>query len=140
METTTRYIDVNIFVYWLGNHPKFGETAYRWIQEIESSAGKTFFTSSITVYETLVIMAGLAGKNLKNADFVEEITYSLTHMKGLTIEPLKPEDLTNAADLISVYKIDYEDALHLATATRIGAKEIVTNDKHFNATSIKSII
>jgi predicted nucleic acid-binding protein len=61
-------------------------------------------------------------------------------MKGLTIEPLKPEDLTNAADLMSIHKIDYEDALHLATATRIGAQEIVTNDKDFNKTPIKPTI
>ncbi len=137
---TTWYIDVNIFVYWLGKHPKFGEAAYKWIQEIENSAGKNFFTSSLTVYEALVIMAGLAGKNLKDAAFVEEVTNSLTHMKGLTIEPLKPEDLTNATDLMSTYKLDYEDALHLATATRIGAQEIVSNDKDFNKTPIKPTI
>jgi predicted nucleic acid-binding protein len=137
---TTRYIDVNIFVYWLGKHPKFGETAYKWIQEIENSSGKTFFTSSLAIYETLVIMAGLAGKNLKDAAFVEEVTNSLTHIKGLTIEPLKPEDLTNAADIVSAYKIDYEDALHLATATRIKAQEIITNDKDFIKTPIKPTI
>ena len=61
-------------------------------------------------------------------------------MKGLTIEPLKPEDFTGATDLMSNYKIDYEDALHLAVATRIGAQEIVSNDKDFNTTPIKRTI
>jgi uncharacterized protein len=137
---TTRYVDVNIFVYWLGKHPKFGETAYNWIQKIEKSSRKEYFTSSLTIYETLVIMAGLSGRNLKDKAFVEEVTNSLTRMKGLTIEPLKPEDLTNATDLMSDYKIDYEDAIHLAVATRIGAKEIVSNDKDFNVTPIKRTI
>jgi uncharacterized protein len=137
---TTRYIDVNIFVYWLGKHPKFGETAYNWIQKIEKSTRKEYFTSSLTIYETMVILAGLSGRNLKDKAFVEEVTNSLTRMKGLTIEPLKPEDLTSATDLMGDYKIDYEDAIHLAVATRIGAQEIVSNDKDFNTTPIKRTI
>jgi len=23
-----KYVDVNVFIYWLGNHPIFGKTAY----------------------------------------------------------------------------------------------------------------
>jgi len=137
---TTRYIDVNIFVYWLGKHPKFGETAHRWIQKIENSTRKEYVTSSLTIYEVVVIMAGLAGRTLKDKAFVEEVINSLTQMKGLTIEPLKPEDFTSATELMGNCKIDYEDALHLAVATRIGAKEIISNDKDFSTTPIKRTI
>jgi uncharacterized protein len=137
---TTRYIDVNIFVYWLGKHPKFGETAYKWIQKIENSTSKEYFTSSLTIYETVVIMAGLTGKNLKDTVFVEEITNSFIRMKGLAIEPIKAEDFATATDLMGTYKIDYEDALHLAVATRLGAQEIISNDKDFNTTPIKRTI
>ena len=31
------YVDINVFVYWLGGHPKLGKTAYKWIREIEGS-------------------------------------------------------------------------------------------------------
>jgi predicted nucleic acid-binding protein len=137
---TTRYIDVNIFVYWLGKHPKFGETAHNWVQKIESSAPKEYVTSSLTIYEVVVILAGLVGKNLKDRAFVEEVTRSITHMKGLTIEPLKAEDFTNATELMGANKIDYEDALHLAVAIRIGAQEIVSNDKDFSTTHLKRVI
>jgi predicted nucleic acid-binding protein len=137
---TTRYVDVNIFVYWLGKHPKFGETAHSWVQKIENSARKEYVTSSLTIYEVLVIMAGLAGKNLKDKAFVEEVTNSLTRIKGLTIEPLKPEDFTAATKLMGNYKIDYEDALQLAVATRIGAQEIISNDKDFSTTPIKRTV
>jgi predicted nucleic acid-binding protein len=137
---TTRYIDVNIFVYWLGKHPKFGEAAYRWIQKIEKSPPKEYFTSSLAIYETMVIIAGLVGKNLKDAAFVEDVTKSLTSIKGLTIESLTLEDLKTATDVMEDYPIDYEDALHLAVASRIGAKEIISNDKDFNKTHIKSAI
>jgi predicted nucleic acid-binding protein len=100
-----------------------------------NSAPKQYFTSTLTVYEALVILTGLTGKNLKDKALVEQITNSISQIKGLTIEPLKPEDLTNATDLISNSKIDYEDAIHLAVATRVGAKEIITNDKDFTKTT-----
>jgi uncharacterized protein len=137
---TTRYIDVNIFVYWLGKHPKFGEIAHQWIQKIENSTHKEYFTSSLTIYEVLFVMAGLSGKNLKDKAFVVEVTNSLTRIKGLTIEALKHEDLTAATELMGNHKIDYEDALHLAVAKRIGAQEIISNDKDFSTTPVKGII
>ena len=77
---------------------------------------------------------------MKDKAFVETVTTSLTCMKGLTIEPLKIEDFTGAIDLMGNYKIDYENALHLAVVTRIGAKEIISNDKDFNKTPIKRTI
>lgn len=137
METTQYYVDVNIFVYWLGKHPVFGETAYSWIQKIENSSPREYVTSSLTVYETIVVLAGLLGKNLKDKAFVQQATSSLTRIKGLAIEPLKPEDIVNAAELMNDTKLDYEDAIHLAVATRTGAKEIITNDRRFNAANIK---
>lgn len=132
-----RYVDINIFVYWLGNHPKFGETAYKWIKEIENSSRGEYVTSSLTIYETLVIIAGLTGKNLKDKTFTEKVVNSITHIRGLTIEPLKPEDFTKAVDLMNDCKLDYEDSIHLAVAIRTGAQEIVSNDKDFDTTLIK---
>jgi predicted nucleic acid-binding protein len=132
-----RYVDINVFVYWLGNHPKFGETAYKWIKKIENSSRGEYTTSSLTIYETLVIIAGLTGKNLKDKTFTEKVVNSLTHIKGLTIEPLKPEDFTKALDLMNDCKLDYEDSIHLAVAVRTGAQEIVSNDKDFDTTLIK---
>ncbi|MCJ7613725.1 type II toxin-antitoxin system VapC family toxin [Candidatus Bathyarchaeota archaeon] len=135
-----RYVDVNIFIYWLGNHPKFGETAYKWIKKIDQSPRGEYVTSSLTIYETLIIIAGLTGKNLKDKNFVGNVINSLTHIKGLTIEPLKPEDFIKAVHLMNDCKLDYEDSIHLAIATRTGAQEIVSNDKDFDATPLKRTI
>lgn len=77
---------------------------------------------------------------MKDKAFVEEVVNSITHIKGLRIEPLKPEDFTNAVDLMNEYKLDYEDSIHLAVATRTGVREIVSNDKDFDATPIKRTI
>ena len=131
------YVDVNIFVYWLGNHPLFGETAYKWIKKIENAPRGEYATSSLTLYETLIIIAGLTGKSLRDKRLVEEVIDSMTHLKGLLIRPLKPEDLIQAVELMKEYDIDYEDSIHLAAALRKGAKEIVSNDEDFDKTKLK---
>ncbi|MEM3377959.1 MAG: type II toxin-antitoxin system VapC family toxin [Candidatus Bathyarchaeia archaeon] len=131
------YVDINIFVYWLGNHPIFGKTAYTWIKTIENSPRGKYVTSTLTLYQTLVIIAGLTGKNLKDKIFTAEVINAITHIKGLTIEPLKPEDFTKAVELTKEYRLDYEDSLHLAVALRTNAQEIISNDKDFDVTPIK---
>jgi predicted nucleic acid-binding protein len=131
------YLDVNIFVYWLGNHPKYGQTAQEWIKKIETSQRGEYVTSALTLYETLVIMGGLTGKNLKDKNFVQQVITPITSIKGLTIESLKSEDFKKGAELMNEYKLDYEDSLHLAVAIRTGAQEIISNDKDFDNTQIK---
>lgn len=137
MVGVTSYVDVNIFVYWLGNHPSLGKTAYKWIKKIENAPKGEYATSSLTLYETLIIIAGLTGKSLKDKRLVEDVVDSMTHLKGLLIEPLKPEDLIQAVELMKEYDIDYEDSIHLTVALRKGAKEIVSNDKDFDSTQLR---
>lgn len=136
METTRYYVDVNVFIYWLGEHPTFGKTAHSWIQKIAENSSVEYVTSILTVYEVLCVLAGLASKNLKNRSFVEQITGAITQLRGLTIEPLKPDDLIAATELLNRNKLDYENALHLAVAIRVGAQKIITNDKNFDTTNM----
>jgi predicted nucleic acid-binding protein len=132
-----RYIDVNIFVYWLGNHPEFGEIARKWIKRIESSPPGEYIASSLTIYEVLTVMAGLAGKNLRDRDIVDHVVSSITQIKGLVVEPIMEEDFVEALTLMSRHHLDYEDALHIAVATRVDACKIVSNDRDFDTTPIK---
>jgi len=131
------YVDVNIFIYWLGNHPTFGKTAHRWMKEIEGAPQGKYVTSSLTLYETLLIIAGLTGRSLKDKTFIEEIVRSITSLPSLLITPLTLEDVTEAIDLMEKYDLDYEDALHLAVALRNGVKEIISNDRGFDKTPLK---
>ena len=135
-----KYVDINIFVYWLGKHPTLGEVAYEWIKKIERSPRGRYVTSSLTLYEALVVIAGLAGKSLKDRTLIEGVVNSITNLKGLVIEPLKLEDFTRALDLMEEYGLDYEDSLHLSVAIKAGAKEIVSNDKDFDKTPLKRTI
>ncbi|MEM3731857.1 MAG: type II toxin-antitoxin system VapC family toxin [Candidatus Bathyarchaeia archaeon] len=131
------YIDINIFVYWLGNHPTFGRTSYDWIKKIEEAPRGKYVTSALTLYQTMVIIAGLTGKNLKDQELIEEVMNSIESLFGLRIIPLTVEDVTQAAKLMKEYNLDYEDAVHLATALRSKAKEIISNDEDFDRTPLK---
>jgi len=135
----TKYLDVNIFVYWLGKHPKFGETAYKWIKSVENASRREYVTSSLTIYETLIIVGGLTGRNLRDEKFVEEVITAIMSLRGLIIESLTSGDVFQALRLMKEYSFDYEDSLHLAVALRVGAKEIVSNDEDFDKSPLRRI-
>ena len=137
MVDSPRYVDINIFVYWLGKHPTLGKVALEWIRRIEVSSRGSYVTSSLTLYETLLIIAGLTGRSLKDKTFVEEVVGSITSLPSLLITPLTLEDVTEAANLMEKYDLDYEDALHLAAALRNSVKEIISNDRDFDKTPLK---
>ena len=131
-----KYVDVNVFIYWLGGHPTYGEKSRKWIKRIEKAPLREYITSTLTLYETLIILAGLTGRNLKNMEFVEDIVKAFTRLKGLTLEPLKSEDFVQAVELMGKYGLDYEDSLHLAVALRTRAAIVITNDEDWDKTPI----
>ena len=134
-----RYVDVNVFVYWLGGHPLFGSRAYEWIRKVEKAKRGEYVTSTLTVYEVLVIIAGLTGRSLGDRGFVERVVEAIISLKGLMLTSLGEETLTEASIIMDRYGIDYEDALHLAVALKAGAKEIISDDEDFDRTPLKRL-
>jgi predicted nucleic acid-binding protein len=133
------YLDVNLFVYWLGGHPTHGEKAHSWIKSVENSVGGRYATSSLSLYQVLVVMAGLAGMTISDPGFVEKVHEAITGLRGLQIVPLTSTHFLKALDLMQVYSIDYEDALHLAVAMEEGLDEIISNDNDFDKTPLKRV-
>ncbi|MBS7656195.1 type II toxin-antitoxin system VapC family toxin [Candidatus Bathyarchaeota archaeon] len=131
------YIDVNVFVYWLGKHPTLGKTAYEWIKKIEAASKGRYITSSLTLYQTLIILAGLSGRSIKDKALVESIITPIENLPGLEVVSLISEDLIKAVKLMEGHRLDYEDALHLAVALRNKTKEIISNDEDFDTTPLK---
>ena len=123
----------------MGKHPFFGEKAYQWIKNIEVSPKAKYVTSTLTIYETLAIIAGLTGNSLKDKLFVEEVINAIVGIQNLVITPFTLEDGMEAINLMMEYSLDYEDALHLATALRNRVKKIISNDKDFDKTPLKRI-
>jgi predicted nucleic acid-binding protein len=133
------YIDVNMLVYWLGGHPSYGAQAHRWINTIENSVGERYATSALSLYQALVVIAGLTGETMKDAGFIEKVQEAITGLRGLQIVPLTSMHFSRALNLMQVYGIDYEDALHLAVAMDEGFDKIVTNDDDFDKTPLKRV-
>ncbi len=134
-----KYVDVNVFVYWLAKHPEYGEVAREWIRRIEHGKRGEYITSTLTLYELVVILAGLAGKNLKDREFVQTIINAVTMLRSLEIVPLESKDFTRALELMKRYGLDYEDSLHLAVALREQVVEIISNDRDFDRTPIRRV-
>jgi len=127
-----RYVDVNVFVYWLGGHPEYGERALNWIGRMEGAPRGEYITSVITLYEVLVILGGLTGRSLGDPGFVGDVLNVLMGIQGLMFAPLTVEEVERARGLMQEYGLDFEDALHLATALRYKVSEIISNDKDFD--------
>lgn len=66
---------------------------------MEGSGHRRHVTSSLTIYEVLVIVAGLTGKNLRDRKLVEAIG-SISELPGLRITPMIQEDLEDAPKLM----------------------------------------
>jgi predicted nucleic acid-binding protein len=136
---TEAYLDVNVFVYWLGGHPTYGAKALRWMNTVENSAGARYATSALSLYQVLVVMAGLAGETMKDAGFVAKVQEAIMGLPGLRIVPLTSMHFSRALDLMQAYGVDYEDALHLAVAMDEGFDKIVSNDDDFDKTPLKRV-
>jgi len=131
------YIDVNVFVYWLGGHPVYGKKSYEWIKKFETSSMGRYVTSTLTLYQTIIIVAGLAGKGLNDLSLAESVVSAIGNLPGLEVIPLNFNDIEKALTLMKDYNLEYEDALHLAIAIKCGVKEIISNDKDFDRTPLK---
>ena len=134
-----KYVDVNVFVYWLARHPKYCGKAREWIKKIEYSKRGEYITSTLTLYELIIILAGLTRRNLRDRELAKTIIDAVTGLPGLEVTALEYEDHIKALELMQKYNLDYEDSLHLATALRNKALKILSNDKDFDKTPLQRI-
>jgi len=134
-----KYVDVNVFVYWLSGSGKLLEKAKKWIKAIEDGARGEFLTSALTIYELIIIIAGLTGKTLKDTEFIKDVLEALLGLSKLRIVPLSKEVFRTASEAMTRFSLDFEDAIHYATAIKHGATKIISNDRDFEKTDIQRI-
>jgi len=127
-----RYVDVNVLIYWLGNDPLFGNQATKIVERIEK--GERAVTSSLTLWLAHVLLSSLAERYSE-----EEFVKKVRDLVFLRVEPLLFKDYEEALKHMKLYGLDFEDALHLTTALRVGVKEIYTNDADFDKTPMKRL-
>jgi len=134
-----KYVDVNVFIYWLSGSGELMNRAKNWITKVEKGERGEYLTSVLTVYEALVIISGLTGHTLKDRGFVEEIINAFFELERLVFVPLTRDIVKDSLFFMKRFNLDFEDAIHYATARKHRAKKIITNDKDYLRTDIKPI-
>jgi predicted nucleic acid-binding protein len=126
-----KYVDVNVFVYWLGDDPAFGDDATVILERIEK--GERAATSSLTPWLTHIALVSGAARNYSEEKLLEKFR----ELPFLRIEPLTFGDYGSAVGAMRRYRLDLEDSLHFTVAERLGIREIYTNDRDFERTPLK---
>ncbi len=127
-----RYVDVNVFVYWLGDDPVFGDEATAIVKRIER--GERAVTSAITPWLIHVVLLGL-GRGYDE----EKMVARLGELGFLRMQPLVWEDYQRALKAMDAHRLDFEDALHFGVAQRLGIQEMYSNDGDFSKTPVKPV-
>ncbi len=120
-----RFVDSNIFLYVVTDHPKFGAISKNILKRIEE--GEEATTSTLTLCEVAWVFEAMGRQgNIKPA--LEKIlSYSFLH-----VEPFDADDLLVGANLMVVHRLDFNDAVNVAVMERLGISDVYTNDeKHF---------
>ena len=128
-----RYVDVNVFVYWLGDDPVFGDEATGIIEQIEK--GERAATSSLTPWLTHVALVTAGARNYSEEKLVEKFL----ELPFLRVEPLELGDYEKAVGAMRRYGLDLEDGLHFALAERLKIREVYSNDRDFEKTPLKPV-
>ncbi len=98
------YVDVNVFVYWLGDDRVFGEKATAIVKRVERE--ERAVTSTLTPWLVHVILAGFW------EGYDEERMLARLGDLGFRLEPLPRADYQTALRGMEKHRLDLEDALH----------------------------
>jgi predicted nucleic acid-binding protein len=128
-----KYVDVNVFIYWLNAHPRFGETATKIIERIDT--GEKAITSAITPWFVHIVFSRSGAKGYSFADLLER----LNSLENLNFIPLEARIYPTACSLAEKYRLDLEDALHLAVALNHKVRAIYSNDEDFDKGPIERV-
>ncbi len=126
-----RYVDVNVFVYWLGDDPVFSEEATGIVERIEK--GERATTSSLTPWLTHIALANAMARDYSEQKLIEKFR----ELTFLRVEPLTLGDYEKAVGAMHRYGLDLEDSLHYTVAERLRIREIYSNDRDFEKTPLK---
>jgi predicted nucleic acid-binding protein len=114
-----RYFDVNVFVYYLIDHPELGDRAERWVTDTDE-----IFTAEITFFQLVVILNYLTKEDegtilRKLAEAFEGLNVVFVH--------LEPYELTEVYETALRNGLDFEDAIHYYCSRKVNA-EMISND------------
>jgi len=132
------YLDTNIIIYAIENHPKYGKACKRVLEDIEKrrfSAGASMLVliEAVNVLNKINKELKTEGKDQLNIremiDAIEALPITWLDIDFLIIERASEYS----------YSINAVDYIHLATMETNGINEIISADEGFDKTSMKRI-
>lgn len=125
-------VDANIVIYALTGSGEFAEPSRILLRRVSAHGG---------VASVLLLSEVLSQADLNQPAARREVEDFLTHLRGMDWAEVSRPIAIKAAELMRQYpkKLHLADAIHLATATIIGADEFWTNDKALLKVSIPGL-
>lgn len=118
----TGFIDTNIFIYAISDHPEYGEKSRKILQRVED--GEKSITSTMVLSEIAWVFEARGSQAKIKETFEKILSY-----QHLTIITVTPDDLIVGATHMQQYGLDFNDGVNLAIIERTMADPVYTNDK-----------
>jgi len=129
-----RFVDTNIFIYALTDHPSFGRAAKKILERIQK--GESAMTSTLVFCEISWVLEAM-GKQGDIKPTLEKIASYST----LEVVCCEENDLLIGAENMSTYRIDFNDGVNLALMMRMDISEVYSNDqKHLGKLDFLKLI
>ncbi|QKR00799.1 type II toxin-antitoxin system VapC family toxin [Metallosphaera tengchongensis] len=117
---TSRYFDVNVFVYYLTGDKTNGPKARHWFHVTEEK-----YTSSITPLLVTVVLSKVLGRPVRDHALAKDVVDAFSSV-GVRYLDLPPWD--EITETMGKYRLDLEDSIHVATAIK-NKLDLVSNDE-----------
>jgi predicted nucleic acid-binding protein len=116
-----RFIDTNIFIYSITNHPRFGNVAKSILRRID--AGEATLTSTLVLCEVSWVLEAMGRQSSIKPTLEKILSY-----ESLQVVSFDQDDLIAGASNMTAYQIDFNDGVNLSIITRLGISEVYSND------------
>ena len=117
-----RFVDTNVFIYSVTNHPRFGKTARKILTRLEG--GEECVTSTIVLCEIAWVLEAMGKQSYVKPTLEKILSYD-----GLSVLTFDSDDLLVGANNMLTYGIDFNDAVNVSVMSKVGINQVYSNDK-----------
>ena len=129
-----RFLDTNIFIYSVTDHPRFGGIAKKILKRIEG--GEEAVTSTLVLCEVSWVLEAMGRQNLIIDTLEKILSYRCLRIIGFD-----SDDLLVGANNMRIFDIDFNDGVNISVMSRFGVHEIYSNDlKHLGKVDFLKLI
>ena len=117
-----RFLDTNVFIYSVTNHPRFGKIARKILTRLEK--GEECVTSTIVLCEIAWVLQAMGRQSYVKPTLEKILSYD-----GLSVLPFDSDDLLAGANNMITYGIDFNDGVNVSVMSKVGINHVYSNDK-----------